>query len=55
MGPVEGKLAGTKVKPYLISSKLPVETLTKIWDLSDIDQDGFLNLKEFIVVCIDYS
>ena len=53
MGPVEGKLVGTKVKPYLISSKLPVETLTKIWDLSDIDQDGFLNLKEFIVVCID--
>ncbi|KAH7637859.1 epidermal growth factor receptor substrate 15-like 1 [Dermatophagoides farinae] len=51
MGPVEGKLAGTKVKPYLISSKLPVETLTKIWDLSDIDQDGFLNLKEFIVCC----
>lgn len=51
MNPIDGKLAGSTVKPYLMSSKLPVESLTRIWDLSDIDQDGALNLKEFIVCC----
>lgn len=47
---MDGKLAGIKVRPYLMSSNLPVEKLTKIWDLSDMNNDGFLNLKEFIVV-----
>lgn len=51
LNPIDGKLSGSKVKPHMMGSKLPVEMLTKIWDLSDIDQDGFLNMKEFILVC----
>ncbi|XP_017461251.1 PREDICTED: epidermal growth factor receptor substrate 15-like 1, partial [Rhagoletis zephyria] len=51
LNPIDGKLAGSKVKPYMVNSKLPVELLTKVWDLSDIDQDGFLNMKEFILSC----
>lgn len=52
LNPIDGKLAGSKVKPYMMNSKLPVDILTKVWDLSDIDQDGFLNMKEFILVSI---
>lgn len=49
LGPVGDRLPGTKVKPVMLNSKLPVETLGKIWDLSDIDQDGFLDKDEFIL------
>lgn len=34
----------------LINSKLPIEVLGKIWELSDIDKDGFLDKDEFYVV-----
>ncbi|RTG88536.1 uncharacterized protein DC041_0012329 [Schistosoma bovis] len=36
---------------YIVFLKfqLPVETLGKIWDLSDIDNDGSLDQSEFIV------
>lgn len=54
LNPIDGKLSGSKVKPHMMNSKLPVDILTKIWDLSDIDKDGFLNLKEFILVNIFY-
>ena len=33
----------------MMSSKLPTETLGKVWDLSDIDRDGFLDRYEFTV------
>ena len=33
-----------------MNSKLPVDVLGKIWDLSDIDKDGFLDRDEFAVV-----
>lgn len=49
---MDGKLSGPKVKPVLVASKLPVDVLTKIWDLSDTDQDGCLDLTEFILVCL---
>ncbi|KAF8793284.1 Epidermal growth factor receptor substrate like protein [Argiope bruennichi] len=49
MGPVAGKLPGDKVKPVMLNSKLPLEVLGKIWDLSDTDQDGFLSKEEFIL------
>lgn len=32
--PVDGLLPGNKVKGVLMDSKLPVETLGRIWDLS---------------------
>ncbi|XP_035219188.1 epidermal growth factor receptor substrate 15-like 1 isoform X2 [Stegodyphus dumicola] len=49
MGPVSGKLPGDKVKPVMLNSKLPLDILGKIWDLSDTDQDGFLSKEEFIL------
>ncbi|XP_028300425.1 epidermal growth factor receptor substrate 15-like 1 isoform X5 [Gouania willdenowi] len=47
--PVNGLLSGDKVKPVLINSKLPLDVLGKVWDLSDIDKDGHLDKDEFAV------
>ncbi|XP_030015316.1 epidermal growth factor receptor substrate 15-like 1 isoform X3 [Sphaeramia orbicularis] len=49
LAPVNGLLSGDKVKPVLINSKLPLDILGKIWDLSDVDKDGRLDKEEFIV------
>uniref|UniRef100_H2Z2L9 EH domain-containing protein n=1 Tax=Ciona savignyi TaxID=51511 RepID=H2Z2L9_CIOSA len=49
LGPVGGQLPGDKVKPVLLNSKLPLDTLGKVWELSDINQDGFLDKEEFCV------
>nr|CAB3243128.1 epidermal growth factor receptor substrate 15-like 1 [Phallusia mammillata] len=49
LGPVAGKLSGEVVRPVLMNSKLPVDTLGKVWELSDIDKDGFLDRDEFCV------
>lgn len=47
--PVNGLIPGNKVKGVLMDSKLPLETLGKIWDLADQDKDGSLDKHEFIV------
>ncbi|XP_036369569.1 epidermal growth factor receptor substrate 15-like 1 isoform X3 [Octopus sinensis] len=47
--PVNGLASGDKVKPVLLNSKLPVDILGHIWDLSDVDKDGFLDKDEFAV------
>lgn len=39
-----------QVKGVLMESKLPVDTLGKIWDLADMDKDGMLDRHEFLVV-----
>lgn len=49
LGPINNRVSGDKVKPMLINSKLPIEVLGKIWELSDIDKDGFLDKDEFYV------
>lgn len=36
----------------MLKSQLSVETLGRVWDLSDIDNDGCLDLQEFILVSI---
>ncbi|XP_045468404.1 epidermal growth factor receptor substrate 15-like 1 isoform X3 [Harmonia axyridis] len=46
--PINGLLAGNKVKNVLLESKLPFDTLGKIWDLADQDKDGMLDRYEFI-------
>ena len=35
-----------------MNSKLPVDLLGRIWEMSDIDKDGFLDRDEFAVVNI---
>uniref|UniRef100_A0A8C5AEX9 Epidermal growth factor receptor pathway substrate 15 n=1 Tax=Gadus morhua TaxID=8049 RepID=A0A8C5AEX9_GADMO len=47
--PVGGYLTGDKVKPVLLNSKLPVDVLGRVWELSDIDRDGMLERDEFAV------
>lgn len=47
--PINGVIPGNKVKGLLIDSKLPVDTLGRIWDLADMDKDGSLDRHEFIV------
>ncbi|KAH8402668.1 hypothetical protein KR215_004392, partial [Drosophila sulfurigaster] len=47
LGPVDGKISGSTAKQELIKSKLPNSVLSKIWKLSDIDCDGFLDADEF--------
>ncbi|XP_075878001.1 epidermal growth factor receptor substrate 15-like 1 isoform X2 [Nelusetta ayraudi] len=49
LSPVNGLLSGDKVRPVLINSKLPLDVLGKIWDLSDFDKDGHLDKEEFTV------
>ncbi|XP_050510062.1 epidermal growth factor receptor substrate 15-like 1 isoform X2 [Diabrotica virgifera virgifera] len=47
--PANGLIPGNKVKNVLMESKLPFDTLGKIWDLADQDKDGMLNRHEFVV------
>ncbi|XP_057322439.1 epidermal growth factor receptor substrate 15-like 1 isoform X2 [Microplitis mediator] len=47
--PTNGYIPGNQVKGLLMDSKLPMETLGKIWDLADIDKDGMLDRHEFVV------
>jgi len=47
--PVKGLLTGDKIKPVLLNSKLPLDVLGRVWQLSDIDADGFLDREEFTV------
>nr|XP_045004164.1 epidermal growth factor receptor substrate 15-like 1 isoform X3 [Jaculus jaculus] len=47
--PINGLLSGDKVKPVLMNSKLPLDVLGRVWDLSDIDKDGHLDRDEFAV------
>lgn len=50
LNPVKGYVPGNKVKAILMESKLPCDTLGKIWDLADMDKDGMLDRHEFVVV-----
>ncbi|KAJ8971964.1 hypothetical protein NQ314_000446 [Rhamnusium bicolor] len=47
LNPVNGKLSGATVKEELLKSKLPNAILGKIWKLSDVDRDGYLDKDEF--------
>ncbi|XP_066593941.1 EH domain-containing protein 3 [Prorops nasuta] len=45
--PIDGKISGSVAKSEMDKSKLPNSVLGKIWKLSDIDCDGFLDADEF--------
>eukprot|EP00049_Salpingoeca_infusionum_P000502 m.40324 g.40324 ORF g.40324 m.40324 type:complete len:542 (-) comp10426_c0_seq1:269-1894(-) len=47
--PQDGLLSGEAAKGILMKSRLPVDVLSKIWKMSDIDGDGSLDLDEFCV------
>lgn len=49
LGPIDGRLSGNQCRPVLLNSQLPKGRLAKIWDLADIDADGFLDRSEFCV------
>lgn len=49
LSPINDKITGARVKPFLINSALPVDVLGKIWELSDLDQDGNLDREEFLI------
>lgn len=48
-------LPGNKVKGLLMDSKLPIDTLSTIWELADQDKDGSLDEYEFTIVSIKQS
>ncbi|XP_070272409.1 epidermal growth factor receptor substrate 15-like 1 isoform X7 [Myotis yumanensis] len=52
--PINGLLSGDKVKPVLMNSKLPLDVLGRVWDLSDIDKDGHLDRDEFAVPTVNW-
>ncbi|CAH2985757.1 unnamed protein product [Chilo suppressalis] len=47
LNPIDGKVTGAAAKNEMVKSKLPNNVLGKIWKLSDIDKDGFLDDEEF--------
>lgn len=53
--PVDGLLPGNKVRSVLMDSKLPLDALSRIWDLADQDKDGSLDRHEFLVVSVRYA
>ena len=46
-GAASGVVGGMAVKGMMEESGLGMDVLAKIWDLSDVDQDGFLDDVEF--------
>ena len=49
LNPTKGLVSGMAVRPVLERSNLPVDILRQVWNLSDIDRDGCLDLDEFAV------
>jgi len=47
LNPVDGRVSGAAAKKEMVKSKLPKNTLAKIWTLADIDKDGHLDAEEF--------
>jgi len=46
---VSGKLSGANAKSLLMQSGLPNSDLKLLWNLSDIDRDGSLDVDEFVL------
>jgi len=48
-GPEDGKLRGEVVRNLLLESGLGKSVLKQVWALADVDQDGHLDLTEFLI------
>ncbi|KAH9048516.1 hypothetical protein EDB84DRAFT_1456393 [Lactarius hengduanensis] len=46
-GPINGLLSGEKAREVFVKSKLPVEKLSQIWNLSDTHNRGTLDVADF--------
>lgn len=46
---INGQIMGNVAKDFFEKSKLSNQELSKIWQLSDLNQDGALNLEEFCI------
>ena len=47
LNPIDGRVSGAAAKAEMVESKLPKNTLARIWTLADIDKDGHLDEEEF--------
>nr|CAI5865216.1 unnamed protein product [Callosobruchus analis] len=47
LNPTDGKVTGMAAKTEMVKSRLPNSVLSKVWKLSDVDQDGLLDEEEF--------
>lgn len=47
LSPSGGKLSGSKVRQWMLSTLLPSSVLAQVWRLSDVDGDGMLDNEEF--------
>lgn len=47
LSPNGGKVSGAAVRPVLERSNLAIDTLRRVWELSDVDKDGQLDADEF--------
>ena len=45
-----GKIPGDTAQSFMMKSKLPIHVLGAIWDMSDVDKDGYLSKTEFCIV-----
>ena len=43
-----GVIPGVLAKEFFEKSRLPINELRKIWQLSDVTKDGCLSLEEFL-------
>ena len=50
-GGQEGLVSGSGARDYLLESGLESGVLRRIWDLSDVDKDGYLSPEEFALCC----
>ncbi|RKP17681.1 hypothetical protein ROZALSC1DRAFT_30549, partial [Rozella allomycis CSF55] len=49
LNPVNDVISGATAKTVLMESRLPLETLAKIWKLADLNADGSLDRTEFAI------
>ncbi|ORZ34257.1 cytoskeletal-regulatory complex EF hand-domain-containing protein [Catenaria anguillulae PL171] len=49
LGPINSVVTGDQCRSVFLQSDLPQAQLQQIWELADLDQDGTLDVEEFII------